>query len=415
MNQNTPNSELALWWPILAALLIEWSKKTVPEVQPSITGGTVHPGLAVGKGQRLWEELKNKTDSKQIKMKLERTFFIHFPHYVNSPWLSVASGESLLMRSSPLILIPCIITFDLIIDSIKSIYFHNLDVTNIYWNKSNDIYSKFLLLSGINIEGDQNSTMENIVFTSSTVSFMMVGGIQNNSTVGYFFDIKNITLTDLTYSQSKALIQFNQFSYQVNLTFTFTNWMFSNIQFENSGKLFLLGGRMYTPVIISSSTFQNLSAATIQLNPQEISDKTIIDMLNISDSAFDNINSASDSFIVAFEHGRVTVHRWTFTNMYSYESGAVMYGAYDDTQFYLYDSSFINNTSVRGSIFLFDNYAVAHIYNWTIKNNFFTSFRSCIYNRRKPSHIFKLSSFKQYSNINFSSWLIRRIFYFNFQ
>ena len=258
----------------------------------------------------------------------------------------------------------------MIIDSIKSIYFHNLDVTNIYWNKSNDIYSKFLLLSGINIEGDQNSTMENIIFTSSTVSFMMVGGIQNNSTVGYFFDIKNITLTDLTFSQSKALVQFNQFSYQVNLTFTFTNWMFSNIQFENSGKLFLLGGRMYTPVIISNSTFQNLSAATIQLNPQEISDKTIIDMLNISDSAFNNINSASDSFIVAFEHGRVTVHRWTFTNMYSYESGAVMYGAYDDTQFYLYDSSFINNTSVRGSIFIFDNYAVAHIYNWTIKNNF---------------------------------------------
>ena len=127
---------------------------------------------------------------------------------------------------------------------------------------------------------------------------------------------------------------------------------------------------MYTPVIISNSTFQNLTAATIHLKPQDISDLTIIDMLNITDSTFDNINSASDSFIVAFEHGRVTVHRWTFTNMYSYESGAVMYGAYDNSQFYLYDSSFINNTSVQGSVFLFDNYAIVHIYNWTIKNNF---------------------------------------------
>ena len=116
----------------------------------------------------------------------------------------------------------------IIIDSIKSIYFQNLDVTNIYWNESNDLNSKFLLVSGLNIEDDQNSTMDNIVFTSSTISFMMVEGIQNNSTVGYFFNVTNMTFINLTYSQPKALIQFSQFSYQVNLTFTFTNWIFSN-------------------------------------------------------------------------------------------------------------------------------------------------------------------------------------------
>ena len=257
----------------------------------------------------------------------------------------------------------------IIIDSINCIYFKIL-ILLIYWNESNDVNSKFLLVSGLNIDGDQNSTMDNIVFTSSTISFMVVKGIQNNSTVGYFFNVTNMTFIDLTYSQPKALIQFSQFSYQVNLTFTITNWMFSNFQFEYNGLLFLLGERMYIPVIISNSTFKNLTASTIHLKPQDISDLTIIDMLNITDSTFDNINSASDSFIVVFEHGRVTVHRWTFTNMYSYESGAVMYGAYDNSQFYLYDSSFINNISVQGSVFLFDNYAIVHIYNWTIKNNF---------------------------------------------
>ena len=34
-----------------------------------------------------------------------------FPHYVNLPRLRVAPGDSWPMRSSPLILIPCIITF----------------------------------------------------------------------------------------------------------------------------------------------------------------------------------------------------------------------------------------------------------------------------------------------------------------
>ena len=49
MKQNTPKFGLALRWPILAALHIEWGKEAVPEYQPSTKGGTGHKGLAAAK------------------------------------------------------------------------------------------------------------------------------------------------------------------------------------------------------------------------------------------------------------------------------------------------------------------------------------------------------------------------------
>ena len=55
MNKNTLNPGLTLRWPHPYLIPIEWSKEAVIECQPSSTGGTVHPGLAVGIGWR-WEK-----------------------------------------------------------------------------------------------------------------------------------------------------------------------------------------------------------------------------------------------------------------------------------------------------------------------------------------------------------------------
>ena len=207
----------------------------------------------------------------------------------------------------------------IIVDNIKSIDFINLTIQHIYWDFSNDVLSKFLLISQLNIQDDQNSTLQNILFSSSTTSFLTINSIQNNPTNCYFFNMINITLDSLSLSQPKSLIQFNKISEHVNLTFSFDSCTFSNIHFEFNGILFLLGQRIYTPVMISNSRFKNITAATIHLRPQEISDLTINDMIVIFNWTFENINSVFDSFIVAYEHGEVTINKWTFISTVVYE------------------------------------------------------------------------------------------------
>ena len=248
---------------------------------------------------------------------------------------------------------------------------------------------------------------------------MNVQSIFNNSTVGYFFNVINVTITGLVFSQPKSIIQFSKFSERVNLTFAFDSWLFSNIHFDYNGILFLLGGRMYTPVIISNSAFYNLTSASIHLRPQEISDSTIIDQLNINNCTFDRINSIFDSFIVAFEHGFVTINKWSFTNMYSYETAAVMFGGYDDTVFLIFDSIFQNCTSVQASVLIFDNYAVVEVTNSTFENNFALSsgfvqvnggsqvtFTSCIITNNFAIANPIAVVFEGYSSLIFSNWLI---------
>ena len=56
MNQISPNYGLALRWPHPCSLPIEWGSRGCPECQPSTTGDTGHPGLAVGKRRR-WKKL----------------------------------------------------------------------------------------------------------------------------------------------------------------------------------------------------------------------------------------------------------------------------------------------------------------------------------------------------------------------
>ena len=112
MNQNTPNPGLALGWPIFVLYPLNGVVEVVPECQPSTTGGTGLPDLAVGKRRR-WEKSSSaegimlnsrgehrtktleETEAEQQTLGDTRTGETRgnqqrcFPHYVNSPQMSV--------------------------------------------------------------------------------------------------------------------------------------------------------------------------------------------------------------------------------------------------------------------------------------------------------------------------------------
>ena len=130
MNQNTPNPELTLGWPTSTPLHpLNEVMRLSPECQPRLRmeldtqvwlpirdrDGRSCPLLVAlclileeNAEQRLWEGLENKTDSRYIQAETDWNHLLHFPHYVNSPRLSVAPGDPWPRRLSPLILIPCI-------------------------------------------------------------------------------------------------------------------------------------------------------------------------------------------------------------------------------------------------------------------------------------------------------------------
>ena len=261
-------------------------------------------------------------------------------------------------------------TYMIYVNNLKSINFQNLTIANIFSEDSNDSGSKFIFINDLTLEGDLNSTIQNIMFSTSDVSFMEVDSIEVYSTFSYSFDMINLTLTDLSYSTPKDVIKFNDFSYDTNFIATFKNWTFSNIHFDYYGKLFLVQQRLLTPVLVLNSIFTNLTSATIKISPFGDYDEGIASMLNFEDCTFNNINSGFSSFITGYDSAHINIDRWIFTNMHSYESGAVFSGKFDKVHGDIKNSIFKNNTALRGSIFIFEEFADVTITNCTFENNF---------------------------------------------
>lgn len=139
----------------------------------------------------------------------------------------------------------------------------------------NDDGSYFLRLTNVNIAKGSNSTMTNVTFTSSSVSFFHMVSINGVPSDGYWFTISSLNLYDLSYAIRRNVIFIDQFANNVNLYIAFTNSRYHGISFETYGMLFYVKQHVTTPVTISNSTFTNLTAALIYIHPEVNEDFTI--------------------------------------------------------------------------------------------------------------------------------------------
>ena len=137
MNQNTPNPGLALewprppliphwmrWWscPRMSTFDHGWYWTSRSDCRQGTEMGEAIPsrGVMLNSIGECWTKALGGTRESEIIQVQTRWNWrdhaglmpFHFPHYVNSLLLSVTPRDSWPMRSSPLILIPCIITFD---------------------------------------------------------------------------------------------------------------------------------------------------------------------------------------------------------------------------------------------------------------------------------------------------------------
>ena len=122
MNQNTPNSGLTLRLPILDLHPLNGVVEAIPRMSTfdhewywtprsgcrqgtemrevtTSRGTMLNPEESVG--QKLWEGLENQTDSRNKQEETWVNYLLHFPHFLNSPRLSIIPEESWPRRLSP--------------------------------------------------------------------------------------------------------------------------------------------------------------------------------------------------------------------------------------------------------------------------------------------------------------------------
>ena len=132
----------------------------------------------------------------------------------------------------------------------------------------------------------------------------------------------------------------------------------------------MLEHQLSNQLVIENSSFSNITSGIIYIesaNKQMLSIPTGVKFVN---STFTLINSQYGSLISINEGGQLIITGCTFSQITWLEEGSVIYAGFQRTTTSIYSSTFVNNTSVQGGVFIVDSESVIKIYNSSLLYNF---------------------------------------------
>lgn len=250
---------------------------------------------------------------------------------------------------------------------IGQLIFTNHTFTNML---SSDRTSKILELTNIDLSYGLNSTIQDISLSNSTSGVFGFNGISNSNTSPLVILINNLKYSDSILKSVKSLIVTKNLVWNGPFTLVFENWTFNNISFENKGYIFDFSHHLTQPIVIQNSNFTNLSAALIKIEANNKEETTLKTMVLIENTPFSEINSRYNSFININEGGILEVNNSTFTNLMTYEEGAVLNAGSQKSISKLTNWVFTENSAEVGAWFYVEAQSLIEILNCSIYNNF---------------------------------------------
>jgi len=149
--------------------------------------------------------------------------------------------------------------------SLGTFMISNHSFENINWINSFDESSTLISINSFNVENSTQGVISDINITNSTVSVMKMNSIFGAPTELKLFAISNIKYLDSSFPSFRSLITTFGIFGNINLSVSFTNLTFKNIDFKVGGEVIHIQHLIPSPVQILSSTFQNITAGRIKI------------------------------------------------------------------------------------------------------------------------------------------------------
>ena len=250
---------------------------------------------------------------------------------------------------------------------VGSIIFTNHTFINV---TSTDDKSVILGVTGINLIWKLNSVISNIQVSNSSTSLVDFGSFTNPSTNLVRILIENITFTNSYISTSMDFINTESIITTSTLMVTLNNLNFNGIRFAKFGNLLSLKHKLASPVVLSNSTFTNLTSSLLTIeSPGELT-TGLFTYVQISNWKFDQINDQYSSLLTINNKALVEVSFSNFTNIYTYEEAAILYAGFEKSSISFSYWLFLNNSAAEGTIFVIESESVVKWSNCTFTQNF---------------------------------------------
>ena len=261
---------------------------------------------------------------------------------------------------------------DYIIDTglIKSIIFNSITISNIKTTDDTSTNGAVLLISTLDLSSELDTTIQDIAIDDCDIPFIVFSSVINESSSSKTISISNVNFTNTNFDSDRALLSTDSIQIDTRLQISMSDIMFSNISFLTTGTLIECKQQLPTYLTIINSQFTDLTAAKLVVKSLNTQSTNLTTLVQINDTIFNSIDDRFNSFINVNEGGQLEINNWTFTNIVSYQDGAVINAGARQTTTIITESTFMNNTAIQGSVFSIQDESVIKWYSCTFSNNF---------------------------------------------
>lgn len=151
---------------------------------------------------------------------------------------------------------------------------------------------------------------------------------------------------------------------QEDITISFFRLDFSNLTFSSSGYIFKFRHQIYENTIsVSESTFTDIEGGHIFIEAANKNNLASTTKVSFSSCQFLQINAVYDSFMHILEGAEVQIADSSFSNIFTFEEGAVIFAGNQKAVVIITNSTFTNNYAVTGGVFYIERESVIKLYN----------------------------------------------------
>ena len=214
-----------------------------------------------------------------------------------------------------------------------------------------DTSSSLISISTIDLSTNEDSSVSDIVYTNSSITFLKIGQLVNTPPSSKTFSFNNLAFSSSTYTSEVSLLSLSGIKYDFDIQFTYQNLSFTDITFPIKGYLMQLNHQLPHNVTITDIEFSQIKNGIIWMSTPDSSDSTILTHVQVTNISVDSVEQESRSFFLIEEQAQLIISEGTFTNMFTYADGAVIKGSASRTSVIIEHSTFTNNTAQNGGVF----------------------------------------------------------------
>ena len=254
---------------------------------------------------------------------------------------------------------------------LKNLLLSNITFFNITQTDPEDTSNSMIDIGGMDFNTTGSFAINQVYAYNSSISFLNLRDIiKTNITNNTALPISNIGYSNSTFQNYDRIINFKNIEIDSKLQLQISNILMSNITFVKGGNLILFQQQTKVPMIVTNSLFKNIFGGGLQFNAYNKNNLTLTTNIMFINMTVTNCNSNTQSFMTAMTGSVISLYYSLFSNNCNYMNGAVASADTLSASINFYNSTFQNNTAVKGAVFNVNNQGYISCSNCTLQNNF---------------------------------------------